>query len=80
VQTKLTLRTEDDLIKKAKQLARCRGKSLSKMVSDYFNHITSKKSSHDSNLQTNVKSLYGSLADTNINESSYEDHLEEKYL
>jgi hypothetical protein len=80
VQTKLTLRLEDELINKAKELAHLRGKSLSKLVSEYFTYITSKELSSRKELPPIVKSLYGSLADKNIDESDYKDYLEEKYL
>ena len=36
METKLTLRLEDKLIRKAKKLAKDRGKSVSRMVADYI--------------------------------------------
>jgi len=80
MQTKLTLRLEDDLIYKAKEVARQRGKSLSKLVADYFAYITSKELPDKKELPPIVKSLYGSLADNKVDESEYKDHLEKKYL
>ena len=80
MQTKLTLRLEDELIDKAKILARQRGKSLSKLVAEYFNYITSKELKSEAELPPIVKSLYGSLANSNIKESDYKKHLKRKYL
>ena len=80
MQTKLTLRLEDELIEKAKILARRRGKSVSKLVSEYFNYITSKELKSESDLPPVVKSLYGSLANTDVKESDYKKYLEGKYL
>jgi hypothetical protein len=80
MQTKLTLRLEDELINKAKTLASQRGKSLSKLVAEYFTHITSKEVSDQNELPPIVKSLYGSLANENLGESEYKNYLEKKYL
>ena len=80
MQTKLTLRLEDELIEKAKILARQRGKSLSRLVSEYFNYITSQEVKSKTDLPPIVKSLYGSLANSEVDESDYKKHLEGKYL
>ena len=58
MQTKLTLRLEDKLIEKAKILARKRGKSLSKLVSEYFRVITSKDIKSEKELQPIMKLIY----------------------
>lgn len=81
MQTKLTLRMEDKLINLAKSVAEKRGKSLSKMVADYFQIIVKKEISEEIiELPPNVKSLYGALADSNIDESDYKKYLDSKYL
>jgi hypothetical protein len=80
MQTKLTLRLEEELIKKAKALAEQRGKSLSKLVAEYFKYITSKEPVSEKELPPIVKSLSGSLADSNIDEGDYRKYLEGKYL
>ena len=41
MQTKLTLRLDDRLIRDAKHHARQSGKSLSQMVAEYFSAVTS---------------------------------------
>jgi hypothetical protein len=81
MQTKLTLRMEDELINMAKSVAEKKGKSLSKMVSDYFKALTQKELSQEIiKLPPNVKSLYGALANSKIDESDYKKYLEGKYL
>ena len=80
MQTKLTLRLEDKLIEKAKIIAKKRGKSLSRLVSEYFSFITSKELKSETDLPPVVKSLYGSLADSDVDESDYKEYLEGKYL
>ena len=81
MQTKLTLRLDDELIKRAKQLAQKRGKSLSKMVSEYFDYLASFETEKETRqLSPIVKSLRGALADSEMSEKDYEDYLERKYL
>lgn len=80
MQTKLTLRIEEELIKKAKRVARKKGKSLSRMVADYFNHMSLEENTDEIILPPNVKSLYGALADKKVDESDYKKHLEQKHL
>ena len=80
MQTKLTLRLEDELIAKAKILAQKKGKSLSKLVTEYFSYITSGEISDTQNLPPIVKSLYGSLANENPDPADYKEYLEKKYL
>lgn len=79
MQTKLTLRMEDKLIEMAKKIAAKRGKSLSKIVSDYFMVLT-QENSENQELPPNVKFLYGALSDSNMDEEDYKKHLEKKYL
>ncbi len=72
---------EDKLINMAKSVAEKKGKSLSKMVADYFNVLTNKEIADEIiELPPNVKSLYGALADSDIDESDYKKYLEDKYL
>ena len=80
MQTKLTLRLEDKLINKVKLLARRRGKSLSKLVSEYFSYITSGELTENSELPPIVKSMYGALSDSKADESEYKKYLEKKHL
>ena len=81
MQTKLTLRLDEDLINKTKHLAAQRGKSLSKLVSDYFIYLVSKENEKEEMaLPPTIKSLYGSLKDTNVDVTDYKNHILKKYL
>lgn len=81
MQTKLTLRMEDELIHAAKSVAQKKGKSLSKMVADYFRILAKKENTVNmTELPSNVKSLYGALADSNVDKSDYRKYIENKYL
>jgi hypothetical protein len=80
MKTKLTLRLDEELIKKAKIVASQKEKSLSKMVSDYFEFITSTELGERVDLPPHVKNLYGALANEQVDESDYIKYLENKYL
>jgi hypothetical protein len=74
--TKLTLRLDEELIVRAKTEARNRGSSLSKMVADYFRGITATRKKSD--LPPVTAKLLGSLRGADA--ANYRRHLEEKYL
>jgi len=79
--TKLTLRLDDKLINNAKKAARSRGVSLSKMVGDYFNTISSqqKKEIQESPVLSEISGILPPRADVKKLIKSYKRHLEEKY-
>ena len=77
-QTKLTLRLETDLIERAKKVARRRGKSVSRMVADYFRTLDSRDNRpHD--LPPLTLSLRGLLEGSGLGEDDYRRHLEQKH-
>lgn len=77
-QTKLTLRLEADLIERAKNVARRRGKSVSRMVADYFRTLDSRENQpHD--LPPLTRSLHGLLEGSGVGEDDYRRHLEQKH-
>lgn len=78
MQTKLTLRLDEKLIKRAKNYAEGAGKSLSQVVAEYFAAITSSKQS-TTELTPNVSKLKGVLKGTKIDSQDYRAYLEEKY-
>ena len=78
MQTKLTLRLEEQLITRAKAHAKKRGKSVSQMVADYFALLD--RDDQSETLAPLTRSLYGTLGSTAANEDTYRKHLEEKYL
>ncbi len=78
MQTKLTLRLEDSLIRQAKSYAKQHDKSLSQIVSDYFQILTQQTKKQA--ISPVTKSLIGILESSNIDKQDYKKHLEEKYL
>ncbi len=79
MQSKLTLRLDDYLIRRAKTYAQRSGKSLSQMVADYFALLDQSDFLDEASLPPVTQSLYGSLARAALDESDYHRHLEDKY-
>ena len=80
MQTKLTLRLEKQLIDLAKKYASTQGKSVSKMVADYFMLLSNTLDTQEDEVSPITKSLKGSLSKTKTDESDYKKYLEKKYL
>jgi hypothetical protein len=80
MQDKLTLRMDDAVIRKAKRLARKRGKSVSRMVSDYI--AQADESELETRLPPLTATMVGVLASvrTMIDEGAYQQHLEDRHL
>ena len=78
--TKLTLRLDDHLIKSAKEYSAQTGKSVSKIVSDFFVVIKNEKLKTSSSITPTVQSLKGILKGSKFTENEYKNHLEKKYL
>lgn len=79
MQTKLTLRLEDQLIEQAKSYAAHAGKSVSQLVAEYFKLLTSEKTKQPQPSTPITKSLRGLLRGTRLNEEDYKKYLEEKH-
>lgn len=79
MQTKLTLRLDDQLVRAAKQHARQTGCSVSQMVADYFAIIAAGKS-QPSALAPKVSLLMGALEGAGVDETDYRAYLERKHL
>lgn len=78
--TKLTLRLDEKLIKRAKAYARRSGKSVSQIVADFFVLLGPRDDGSTAQYTPVVKSLKGVLSDKKIDDADYKRHLEEKYL
>ena len=78
MQTKLTLRIEEQLIERAKAHAKKRGKSISQMVAEYFALLD--RDDRPETLAPLTRSLHGALGGTAVDEHTSREHLEEKYL
>jgi len=80
MQTKLTLRLEDQLIEQAKSYAARSGKSVSQVVADYFKLLTSEKIKTVSPATPITQSLRGLLREARIDEKDYKKYLEDKHF
>jgi hypothetical protein len=80
MQTKLTLRLEEELIRKAKRFSRKSGKSVSRIVADYFEKLDAPPPEEIEGITPKVASLRGILKGTSVEENDYYSHLEEKHL
>lgn len=78
--TKLTLRLDDHLIESAKEYSAKTGKSVSKIVSDFFVIIKNEKLKKSIPVTPTAQSLKGILKSSKFTENDYKSHLEEKYL
>jgi hypothetical protein len=79
MQTKLTLRLDDQLVKQAKTYAEKSGKSVSQLVADYFSLLNASASSK-SEITPSVRRLKGVLKKSKADVQDYQKYLEEKYL
>ena len=78
--SKLTLRLDEDLIQNAKSYSAKTGKSVSKIVADYFALIDKKLSGRQREISPLTRSLRGSLKKRKVSEEDYKQYLEKKYL
>lgn len=78
--TKLTIKLDDDVISRAKRYAKHRKTSLSKMIESYLDSVT-KPNSKKIEITPLVKSLSGviTLTDDYDYKKDYADHLTSKY-
>lgn len=79
MQTKLTLRLEDQLIEQAKTYAAQAGKSVSQIVAEYFKLLTSQNVKTNSPSAPITHSLRGLLRESTLDEKDYKKYLEEKH-
>ncbi len=80
MKAKLTLRLDEELIKIAKKYAAKEGKSVSRLVADFFRIIKNTESEGNQKIPPTVSSLKGILKDKNVSENDYGKYLEDKYL
>ena len=79
--TKLTLKLDQEIIEKAKQYASEKKLSLSRLIENYLNSLTSDKTNDDLQISPFVKSLSSGIkipADYNYKKDRA-DYLEQKY-
>jgi hypothetical protein len=71
---------DEESIQRAKEHAKVSGKSLSRMVEDYFALLGAQEQEDDEELTPIVRSLRGALKGGDVTEQDYYRYLEEKYL
>ena len=77
--TKLTLRLDDALIRSAKAHAGESGRSVSRLVADFFALIAADDAARGGEVTPRVQSLRGVLAGSGLDVADYRRHLEEKH-
>lgn len=77
--TKLTLRLDEELIRDAKRYSAKSGKSLSQLVADYFTLIGARERAADTELTPRVRGLLGALSGAPADERDCLRHLEDKH-
>jgi len=79
VNTKLTLRLDDQLISKAKRYSDRSGKSVSQLVADFFSAMDADADIPGTEISPRVRSLRGAFKGSTVTEEDYRRYLEEKY-
>lgn len=79
-QDKLTLRLDKKLILQAKIEAKKSGRSLSRVVADYFSLLGNKEEKKNETNLPITSFLKGALKNKKIDREDYYRHLEDKYL
>lgn len=77
--TKLTLRMDEDVIQGAKVYAERSGQSVSRLVEEYLSVLASSTRRRGRDLTPRVAALLGSLKGGQVSEADYHAYLEEKY-
>ncbi|MDO8880658.1 MAG: DUF6364 family protein [Coriobacteriia bacterium] len=77
--TKLTLRLDEDLIRRAKRHSARSGKSVSRLVADYFALIDADAEPAATEPTPRVRSLLGALGGSKSDERDFRRHLERKH-
>lgn len=78
--TKLTLRLDEHLVESAKAYAARTGKSVSRIVADFFEIIENEKLEKEFQVTPATQSLRGAIKDKDVTEDDYDRFLEKKYL
>lgn len=80
MQTKLTLRVEEGVVRKAKRLARQRGTSISRIFGEFISNQVESHTNED--FPPITSSMIGVIRrpELTVEEKEYKKYLEEKYL
>ncbi len=77
--TKITLYSDEDLIKEVKKYAKERGVSLSKLTTEFFKSLVEKEQPQKNQKTPLTEQLFGILKGSKTEEEDYKKYLEEKY-
>ena len=80
MQTKLTLRLEDELIERAKDYAKGAGSSVSQLVAEYFAVLDARLDVEKGFLTPLVGSMKGALRELDVDVDVYRRDREERHL
>jgi len=75
MQTKLTLNLEDELIQQIEAYAKQQNKSISQIITEYFQQLT--KQSKNVSVPSITRSLIGILQDYKVDSADYKQHLQD---
>jgi|WetSurSiteA1Bulk_404760.scaffolds.fasta_scaffold150005_2 hypothetical protein len=80
METKLTLKLEQSVIRSAKKYAQHNNRSLSKLVENYFRSLTPEnRETAKKNISPLVKELSGVISEKDLEKHDYAAYLEQKY-
>ena len=79
METKLTLKLDQSVIKSVKVYAEKNNRSLSKLVEDYFRNLILESDNKKAQISPLVQELSGIISATDLNGINYTDYLESKY-
>ena len=80
MQTKLTLRLDEELIWKAKRFSKKSGKPVSRLVAEFFVTLDAPPPEEIPEITPKVTALKGIIKGTEVLEEDYRRHLEERHL
>jgi len=79
METKLTLKLDQSVIKSVKVYAEKNNRSLSKLVEDYFRNLILESDNKRAQISPLVQELSGIISEKDLNGINYTDYLESKY-
>ncbi len=79
METKLTLKLDQNVIQSVKIYAARNNRSLSKLVEDYFRNLIMESNNNKKNISPLVQELSGIISEKDIEGLNYTDYLESKY-
>jgi len=79
METKLTLKLDQNVIQSVKIYAARNNRSLSRLVEDYFRNLIMESNNNKKNISPLVQELSGIISEKDIEGLNYTEYLESKY-